>query len=168
MAKRLPIDADHPAYAPGACDADGRPLCRRCLQAFTAGIGEFCSYACIHEFRIRSSPAYARKAVYQRDRGVCTHCRLDCGLLDRALRRLVAGAPEADPEAGRRQALELIAALGFGRRTRVISLWQADHRIAVAEGGRDCGLGNYRTLCLNCHALQTGELHQRLRRAREG
>jgi hypothetical protein len=36
----------------------------------------------------------------------------------------------------------------------------------VVEGGADCGLGNYRTLCLNCHLRVTRELHQRLRAAR--
>ncbi len=70
----------------------------------------------------------------------------------------------ADEVDGLANALDVMAQLGLGRRTRVLSTWQADHRHAVAEGGADCGLGNYRTLCLRCHARATRELHQRLSR----
>jgi 5-methylcytosine-specific restriction endonuclease McrA len=136
----------------------------------------FCSDACEHEFRIRWSPSYARQAVYRRDRGVCTHCRLDCGLLDRIVARLRRGGRDPQPtrdeltgdrievpvdEEGERSARWLIEELGFGRRKRPCSLWQADHRIAFSEGGSDCGLGNLRTLCLACHLTQTRELHRR-------
>ncbi len=107
-----------------------------------------------------------RKMVFARDRGVCTHCRTACGQLDRVIHHLAHWGTDEDPQAGKTLALRAIAALGFGLRRQVISLWQADHRIAIAEGGRDCGLGNYRTLCLHCHALQTKELHRRMRQRR--
>ena len=116
---------------------------------------------------MRVSPAYVRKAVFARDRGICTHCRCDCGLLDRILRRLASWGTEDDPEAGRSLALRAMEALGFGSRKRVISVWQADHRIPIAESGLDCGLGNYRTLCLNCHAVQTRQLHKRMKQRRD-
>jgi hypothetical protein len=173
------IDAEHPAYDPGACTADGRAQCRRCLGDLPHPHAMFCSAACEHEFRIRWSPSYARQAVFRRDRGVCVHCRIDCGLLDRVIARLRRGAdPERDEltgdaieppanEDGERAALWLIEQLGFGRRRRCCSLWQADHRIAFSDGGADCGLGNLRTLCLACHALQTRELHRRQRARRQ-
>ena len=167
MTRRLPIDADHPAYDPGSCGPDGHAQCRRCLAEIRARRSDgFCSDACRHEALMRTSAGYARAAVFARDHGVCTHCRTACGLLDRVIRVLCAQDTAEDPDAGRQLALRTIALLGFGARQRVISLWQADHRLAIAEGGRDCGLGNYRTLCLNCHALQTRELHRRLRRRR--
>lgn len=111
---------------------------------------------------MRLSPSYARAAVFARDAGVCYHCRLDCARLDRVLRHLVAGDDD-DPAA----ALAVLEALALGRRTRLVSTWQMDHRHAVSEGGADCGLGNYRTLCLRCHAQATRDLHRRLRAARE-
>lgn len=40
--------------------------------------------------------------------------------------------------------------------------WQADHIIPVAEGGGECGLENFRTLCVPCHKIVTKELHSRL------
>lgn len=166
MGTRRRSDGEHPAWDAGARGPEGRPLCRRCLAEILPGIGagEFCGPACRHEFLVHASPAYARRAVFARDRGVCSHCRLPCGRLDRVI-ALVAGTA-GDPEEGRARALALIEALGFGARQRVVSLWQADHRLAVAEGGGDCGLGNYRTLCLACHASETRDLHLRLRRRR--
>ena len=184
MGVRRCIDAEHPAYYSGACDDEGQPQCRRCLAVLRLPHSAFCSASCEHEFRIRSSPGYARMAVYRRDRGVCTHCRLDCGLLDRVVARLRHGVLRTPSEAivetsevriadlvdeeGEKTALWLIEELGLGRRKRACSLWQVDHRIAFIEGGADCGLGNLRTLCLSCHRLQTRELHQRLKTRRHG
>ena len=36
-------------------------------------------------------------------------------------------------------------------------LWEADHILAVFEGGGQCGLDNYRTLCYWCHKQNTAE-----------
>ena len=41
--------------------------------------------------------------------------------------------------------------------------WQADHIQAVAEGGGQCGIGNFRTLCTRCHGKETAKLHVRLK-----
>ena len=46
-------------------------------------------------------------------------------------------------------------ALGTGHK------WQADHILAVVEGGGQCGIENYRTLCTACHKLVTKELAAR-------
>ncbi|MBA3707518.1 MAG: HNH endonuclease [Planctomycetes bacterium] len=183
MGTRRRIDAEHPAYHAGACDDDGRPQCRRCLGVLKRPHTMFCSAECEHEFRIRSSPAYARQAVFRRDRGVCSHCRLDCGLLDRIIARLRYGARGVPADAvdewtghrveqpvdeeGEQTALWLIDQLGLGRRKQPCSLWQADHRIAFSDGGADCGLGNLRTLCIACHRLQTRELHRRVKARRQ-
>ena len=42
-----------------------------------------------------------------------------------------------------------------GARVKEGSFWQADHQIAVHEGGGCCGLANLRTLCAPCHAKVT-------------
>lgn len=39
-------------------------------------------------------------------------------------------------------------------------LWDADHTIAVVNGGGLCGLDNIRTLCIACHKSVTKSLHQ--------
>mmetsp|Transcript_28592 Transcript_28592/g.42267 ORF Transcript_28592/g.42267 Transcript_28592/m.42267 type:complete len:137 (-) Transcript_28592:1140-1550(-) len=41
--------------------------------------------------------------------------------------------------------------------------WQADHILAVAEGGGDAGLDNLRTLCSPCHQVETERLRGRLK-----
>lgn len=42
------------------------------------------------------------------------------------------------------------------------SWWDADHILPVVEGGGECDLSNYRTLCLPCHKAVTRDLHRRL------
>jgi len=42
--------------------------------------------------------------------------------------------------------------------------WQADHINPVAEGGGECGLENYRTLCVPCHRDVTRQLMSRLKK----
>lgn len=44
------------------------------------------------------------------------------------------------------------------------SNWDADHILAVAEGGGGCDLRGYQTLCKRCHAKKTKELIRRLRK----
>ena len=39
--------------------------------------------------------------------------------------------------------------------------------IAVVEGGGECDLENYRTLCVPCHRRVTAELRERLRANRK-
>lgn len=160
MRRHHPLDAEHPAYDPGACGPEGRPLCPRCLAELPVRtVGGFCSPVCRAEFKLRSSAAYARQQVFMRDGGVCTHCRLDGGRLDRILRSLAESA-------GEDVACWAMEVLGLGRRSRLISVWQMDHRLAVTEGGGICGLGNLRTLCLECHQRETRLLHERMRRSR--
>ena len=57
--------------------------------------------------------------------------------------------------------MRLLAKWGLKRLSRK-SLWDADHILAVAEGGGECDLENLRTLCLLCHRSQTLELRRRL------
>lgn len=44
--------------------------------------------------------------------------------------------------------------------------WQGDHIVPVAEGGGECDIQNYRTLCTPCHEEETKGLHQRLKKAK--
>jgi hypothetical protein len=53
---------------------------------------------------------------------------------------------------------------GFVDRWHTPTLWEADHIVAVIEGGGCCALENYRTLCIPCHRAQTRILRGRKRR----
>jgi 5-methylcytosine-specific restriction protein A len=55
-------------------DGLGRPLCRWCKTAVSGRRRTFCSDACVHEWRLRSSASYLRECVYKRDKGICALC----------------------------------------------------------------------------------------------
>lgn len=132
----------------------GRNLCRWCRQETPKGRFTFCSDACVHEWRIRTDPAYLREQVFQRDRGICAGCGLDTESLRKDKRKL-------DYAARHRFEKEWGITGGLGRR----SLWDADHILPVCEGGGECDLSNIRTLCLKCHRQATAALRERRRRS---
>ena len=39
--------------------------------------------------------------------------------------------------------------------------WHADHRLAVSDGGGECGVDNMQTLCVVCHQRKTSEAQAR-------
>jgi 5-methylcytosine-specific restriction enzyme A len=130
----------------------GRALCRWCAIEVPRGRRTFCSPDCVHEWKLRTDPAYLRDRVFTRDRGVCAACGADTEALHKHFRKLDYGA--------RRQFLKEWKLKERWRR----SLWDADHIIPVAEGGGECDLANMRTLCLKCHRAATAALRQRLTR----
>jgi len=128
---------------------NGRHLCRWCSLEVPQGRVTFCSAWCVEEWRLRSDPGYLREKVLERDRGVCASCGIDCLDAERQLKRL-------------RGAARLKASLAWGLRPGSRkSLWDADHIVAVVEGGGECDLANIRTLCLKCHRTATAELRRR-------
>jgi 5-methylcytosine-specific restriction protein A len=160
MSRSRASEVEHPAYDPSAEGPEGRALCRWCLSELPPRRVMFCGSACLHEFKLRLSPSYLRQHIFVRDRGICCQCRLDGGRLD----LIIAKMRTRDGQDQRDDALALwtLEGLGFGRRRRVTSVWNMDHRIAVAEGGGSCGMGNVRTLCLSCHKRETRALHHRM------
>src|SRR5205823_1533566 len=54
-----------------------RASCRWCKEAVSGRRRTFCSDACVHEWRLRSSTSYLRECVFERDRGICAVCRID-------------------------------------------------------------------------------------------
>jgi len=130
---------------------NGRGLCRWCSLEVPRGRFTFCSAYCVHEWKLRSQPAYLREQVFLRDRGLCAVCRVDTVAALHQLRR---------SRGARRQALLQHWAIAQYRRR---SLWDADHIVPVIEGGGECDLDNIRTLCLRCHRAVTAQLRQRRR-----
>jgi len=111
----------------------------------------FCSDACVHEWRLRSSTSYLRECVFERDAGVCAICGLDTHRLRRRIMRL--------PFARRMREIRALLERGTIHRGRK-SWWEADHIIAVVEGG-DSSLDNIRTLCIPCHRTATRALRDK-------
>jgi 5-methylcytosine-specific restriction protein A len=128
-------------------DSNGNALCRWCGTAVGGRRRTFCSDACVHEWRLRSSVSYLRECVFERDRGVCAVCRIDTVALRRRILRLPFG----------RRVIEMRALrITKGRK----SWWEADHIVPVVEGG-DSNLDNVRTLCVMCHKEATAQLRAR-------
>ena len=126
----------------------GRPLCRWCNLEVPRGRSTFCSGWCVEEWKLRSDRVALRQRVFERDHGICAQCGLDCIAHFLYLRKLRgAGRTRAESD--------------WNRGSRK-SLWDADHIVAVAEGGGECDVSNMRTLCLKCHRKVTAELRARL------
>jgi 5-methylcytosine-specific restriction endonuclease McrA len=131
---------------------DGRSLCRWCSLEVPRGRLTFCSDWCVEEWRLRTNPGHLRERVFERDRGICAKCGIDCVALLHNLRRL-------------RGAARIRAFSDWGLPKRK-SLWDADHKTPVAEGGGECDLDNMQTLCIRCHRTATAELRSRLQAAK--
>ena len=130
---------------------NGRGLCRWCSLEVPRGRYTFCSEFCVHEWKLRTQPAYLREQVFKRDRGICSACGIDAM---REARRLRYARGE--------NRISLLAHWGLRRKSRK-SLWDADHIIPVIEGGGECDLDNIRTMCLRCHRQATLQLRRRKR-----
>jgi hypothetical protein len=115
----------------------------------------FCGDPCVERWKIKSDPSFLRNRVWKRDRGRCAQCGLKCRDLEKSLKLLRQvlvrlGHPKAY---GNLRSLMKIQS----RHT----LWDADHRKAVAEGGGECGLDNMQTLCLWCHREKSAAMLRR-------
>lgn len=161
--------------------ANGRALCRWCQAEVPKGRHSFCNDECVHEWKIRSQPQYARECVAERDKGVCAVCGLDTEELkrnNRAAYREFRDHYYRDrhflnwdslQEASHAWLSKESGRAGWPKGATLDStLWQADHIVPVVEGGGSCGLDNLRTLCLPCHRQVTRELRGRLARSRKG
>jgi 5-methylcytosine-specific restriction enzyme A len=121
-------------------NAAGQPICRWCHDPVAPPRRTFCGDACVHEWKIRSSPWYVRREVKKRDKGICRLCGVNVA---KAHREWTRAKPPAADRAARRA--------WRAARPR----WEADHIVPVADGGGECGLENYRLLCRQCHVQVT-------------
>lgn len=144
---------------------NGEKLCYNCRGLLPKGRPYNCSPECSEEWRTKTSPSHMRMRVYQRDRGVCVHCGLDTEALKTEYKALPRskGWDENATDARR----EFLKAHGIPPNRSVSHWWDADHIVPVIEGGGECGLANYRTLCIPCHQMITRELHSRAKAKRK-
>jgi 5-methylcytosine-specific restriction protein A len=118
-------------WGPPRRDDSGKVVCRWCGGALGKRRRTFCSTACVDEWSIRTNPSYVRQLVFKRDQGICALCGTDT--MQFSVRK---------------------RAMGTGH------LWQADHIVPVVEGGGECGLDGYQTLCTSCHRRKTTAMQQ--------
>jgi len=131
---------------------NNRFLCRRCSIEVPIGRRTFCSDDCVHEWKLRTNPSYVRKQLKKRDKGICALCNLDTLALAKRLRAL----KKIDKLAWK----EKLSKLKIPAYRN--SYFDADHIVPVIQGGGECGLENYRTLCLWCHKQETAKLRSKL------
>lgn len=141
-------------------DERGRALCRWCGKHLEGRRTSFCSggkvrlaraggilnpelWGCVEEWSLRTVPRFARACVFERDRGVCAGCGIDCPGVEARFHR----QPGEDFDVWReRLRAEFVPVWGkWGG-----SVWEADHVVPLHRGGTG-GLSNLQTLCVLCH-----------------
>ena len=131
--------------APSKRGPHGHFLCRWCGAEVFPPQKTYCGPACVHEWKLRSDVAYLRLQLFNRDKGVCR----DCGLNTLALRRKLYELPvEERVRVGAEHGVDAY-------RAEKLMLWEADHIVAVKDGGGLTGLANFQTLCIRCHRAKT-------------
>ena len=146
--------------------------CRKRIPKKNTRSRLWCGEACVEAFKIVNWPQHLRRVLEQRDRGICAICGTDTIAnkeLLKSLRRLAwdyglcqlvcwLGKPIASAvklwrpwKYARCRCVFCVAV----REAEDLSRWEADHITPVVEGGGQCGLENYRTLCRFCHKRET-------------
>lgn len=131
---------------------NGHNLCRFCQEEVKPPRRTFCSGAKTRYSRRKINGIWT-KGVYQAGHG-CVH--------EWCLRNSPRYAREAVFD--RDQGKCTHCGTQYPRR----GTWQADHIIPVVEGGGECGLEGFQTLCLECHKKKTKEEKNRRSAAKNG
>lgn len=140
---------------------NGKVLCRFCEKEVQRPRRTFCSDECVHQWKLRKSSSYVRKCLFSRDHGICALCGIDTHKQKKHGKMLL-------KEGRKKEYFDFAKSLGLSAHaSHRKSWWDADHIVAVAEGGGECGLENYRTLCIPCHLRVTRELQRRLANSRK-
>jgi 5-methylcytosine-specific restriction endonuclease McrA len=145
---------------------DGKRLCLVCETPCPGRRRSYCSDECF----LRNTPTLMRLKVFNRDKGVCASCSMQCSNRDDLQTSLV-NRLMLDYRAT--EDTHIRELLGATRRqiestpgkVFAVTAWHMDHIVPVAEGGGLCGLDNLRTLCVVCHKAETAKLRKRLKRS---
>jgi 5-methylcytosine-specific restriction protein A len=138
---------------------NGEKLCYNCRGLLPKGRPYNCSPECSEEWRTKTSPSYMRFRLFERDKGICSLCGLDTVALYEEYRKLPHSQGWDELQTDERRTFLRVHGIPSGRTTT--DWWDADHIVPVIEGGGECGLANFRTLCIPCHQKVTRELHSR-------
>ncbi len=149
---------------------NGRNICRcGCGREVEPPRRTFYEEKCVEDYLIRRSPQHAARLVYKRDKGICVRCGLDAEAFREHVRAIY-----FERWHGRlwwREKPETLKHFLDDLQIREAELnksfWEAHHKIAVIEGGGECGLDNYETVCIWCHKKETAELRRRMAEKRK-
>jgi len=143
--------------------------CAWCAKPFLCSNGAtYCSQSCVEEGRVRRGGIYSstkiRAQLFALEHGICTKCNIDAHALFCKMKAL---APAERLNALLNAKWKLPQTRQSTDRLlndpKESDFWQADHELAVAEGGGSTGLDNLRTLCTPCHGGETEKLFARLK-----
>ena len=134
-------------------DENGLTCCRWCGKGVKPPRRTMCSPECVHELQIRTNGRYLRDCVYNRDKGICKLCNTDTKLIAKKALQL-----KTEEKIIYLKENNISLKRKIWKRKHGGGLWDADHIIAVKDGGGLCGLENIRTLCIKCHKNVTKEL----------
>jgi len=148
------------------------------LIRYSSNTGIFCGGPCTETYFMKRSSRSARWAIANLEGGVCRTCKLDAEKLRSQLKRFatVEARQHYFTASGGASELELafFTRLTAAKQRHVLenpkgsSLWEADHVLAVADGGGEADLQNFQTLCIACHAEKTkAEAKRRAQERRE-
>jgi 5-methylcytosine-specific restriction endonuclease McrA len=115
-----------------------------------------------------SHGSFVRAQLFERDQGICAECGENAAQMDAALTRLKADLLHPLLMTIHPMIVTTLKAEGWtnvklrGRGSypdavEFSSCWEAHHVHAVVDGGGECGLENYRTLCFLCHKKVSAE-----------
>src|SRR4029079_7011894 len=127
------------------------------------------SEECLQRYLTISQGSFVRERLFERDRGICAECGVNAAQMDFALASLKADLLHPLLMTIHPMIATTLRAEGWtnvklrGRGSypdalAFTSCWEAHHVRAVIEGGGECGLENYRTLCFVCHKKASAEL----------
>lgn len=131
---------------------DGLTCCRWCNKGVKPPRRTICSPECSHELSLRINGRYLRNCVYDRDKGVCSICKIDTKRIAKEVNLLTGIEKE-----------EFLKKYNISLKRKIWKtrhgggLWDADHIITVKDGGGCSSLENMRTLCIACHKKVTAE-----------
>jgi 5-methylcytosine-specific restriction endonuclease McrA len=143
-------------------DRYGYYLCRLCQQPCPEHQRYWCSEACLQRYLLTSQGTFVRAHLLERDGGICALCGVDADRMDAALEALqrdllhpmLMSIHPMIVQSFRAEGWTNIKTRGRGSYPDAIaftSCWEAHHVTSVIEGGGECGLENYKTLCFVCH-----------------
>lgn len=149
-------------------DKYGYYLCRLCQHACPEGQRHWCSEACLQRYLTTSHGTFVRAQLLARDGGICAICGVDADRMDAALEELqrdllhplLMSIHPMIVQSFRAEGWTNIRTRGRGSYPDAVaftSCWEAHHVTAVKEGGGECGLENYQTLCFVCHKKASAE-----------